>query len=201
MKLKSFSIPFVLILFITVACNNGKSTTDTTTAIDVPTTIPNANPAIVSSTTGTYFAINEVGLGSNGFVALTNFTDVPASLTGLYLCQGSACFELPDVVVAADDTVRISVGDGSGYENVIAAHATLGELRPSDGELALLVSKKIDNPQSMLVYFQWGSTPHGLTQTAIDAGLWVKGGYGPSSQNAIRLFKVPESGLWLFEEP
>ena len=41
----------------------------------------------------------------------------------------------------------------------------------------------------------------GSLQLAIDAGLWVEGGYGPSSQNATRLFKVPETGLWLFEEP
>jgi hypothetical protein len=53
----------------------------------------------------------------------------------------------------------------------------------------------------MLIYFQWGSTPHELTQLAIEAGLWVEGGYGPSSENATRLFKVAETGLWLFEEP
>jgi hypothetical protein len=150
---------------------------------------------------GTFFSINEVGLGPNGFVTLTNFTDVPASLAGLYLCQGHACFELPDVVVDAGETVRIAVGDGAGYEGVVATHATLGELHPSDGEIALLVSPELDDPQALLVYFQWGSTPHDRTQTAIDAGLWVKGGYGPSSQNATRLFKVEETGLWLFDEP
>ena len=53
----------------------------------------------------------------------------------------------------------------------------------------------------MTVYFQLGSTPHALTQSAIESGLWVEGGYGPSSQNATRLFKVLETGLWLFEEP
>ncbi len=53
----------------------------------------------------------------------------------------------------------------------------------------------------MTVYFQWGSTPHELIQRAIDAGLCIEGGYGPSSQNATRLYKVAESGLWLFEEP
>jgi hypothetical protein len=150
---------------------------------------------------GTFFAINEVGLGPNGFVALTNFTDSPASLAGLYLCQGSECFELPQAVVDAGKTVRIAVGDGAGHEGVVATRATLGELRPSDGEIALLASPKPDDPQAMLVYFQWGSTPHDLTQTAIDAGLWLEGGYGPSSENASRLFKVAESGLWLFEEP
>jgi hypothetical protein len=150
---------------------------------------------------GTFFAINEVGLGPDGFVALTNFTEVPASLAGLYLCQGSDCFELPDVVVEAGQTVRIAAGDGAGHENVVAKGGAVGDLRPPDGEIALYEAAEAGGPGQMTVYFQWGSTPHDLTQTAIDAGLWVEGGYGPSSQNATRLFKVPESGLWLFEEP
>jgi hypothetical protein len=29
----------------------------------------------------------------------------------------------------------------------------------------------------------------------------VEGGYGPSSTNATRVFKDPNSGLWLFDEP
>ncbi len=160
-----------------------------------------AAPAQVSSTTGTFFAINEVGLGQNGYVALTNFTDIPASLQGLYLCQGVECFKLPDVVVAAGATVRIATGDGSGLDDVVATHATTGELRPTDGEIALATTSKPDDPTSLLLYFQWGSTPHELTRKAVKAGLWVQDGYGPSSQNATRLFKDEKTGLWLFEEP
>lgn len=158
-------------------------------------------PARTNARTGSFFAINEVGLGPEGYVALTNFTDVPASLGGLYLCQGAQCFELPNVTVDPGETARVTVGDRAGRGDVIATGATLGELRSSDGEIALLASPDVEDPEAILVYFQWGSTPHALTQTAIDAGLWVEGGYGPSSQNAARLFKVEESGLWLFEEP
>lgn len=165
------------------------------------TSLSQAEPAHVSSNTGTFFAINEIGLGQNGYVTLTNFTDIPASLEGLYLCQGVACSELPDVVVDAGATVRIASGDGTGLENVVATHAALGELRPSDGEIALATSAKPDDPQSLLLYFQWGSDPHELTKTAVETGLWVKGGYGPSSQNATRLFKDEKTGLWLFDEP
>jgi len=198
MKTKSrFFLP-VLILLITTACISGQPNTNVNVAT---ANAPQEGPVKLSSATGTYFSINEVGLGPNGFVALTNFTDVPTSLAGLYLCQGHACFELPDTVVGPGETVRIAVGDGSGRENVVATHAAIGKLQPSDGEIALLASKEPDNPKAMFVYFQWGSTPHQLTQTAIDAGLWVEGGYGPSSTNATRLFRVPETGLWLFEEP
>lgn len=172
--------------------------------VDEPSATPTSvtpGPASVSAGMSSFFAVDEVGLGPNGYVALTNFTDAPTSLEGLYLCQGSDCFELPEVVVAAGETARIAVGNGAGHENVVATGATLGQLRPADGEIALLASSETDDPGQMLVYFQWGSTPHALTQTAIDAGLWVKGGYGPSSENATRLYKVPESGLWLFDEP
>jgi hypothetical protein len=192
-------ILFILgfLLLIGAACG-GENAAGEATAAPVPS---EAQPAKISSGTGSFFAINEVGLGPNGFVALTNFTDVPASLAGLFLCQGSACFELPDRAVNAGQTVRIAVGDGAGYEGVVATRATLGELRPSDGEIALGTSPQLDEPGAMLVYFQWGSTPHDLTQLAIDAGLWVKGGYGPTSESATRLYKVAETGLWLFEQP
>jgi hypothetical protein len=195
---RTFYLLFLGLFLIMVSACAGVNPTDAPSASPAST---GAAPARASSRTGTFFAINEVGLGPNGFVALTNFTDAPASLAGLHLCQGAECFELPDGVVNAGETVRIAVGDGSGVEGVVATRATLGELRPSDGEIALVASPELADPQAMLVYFQWGSTPHDLTQLAIDAGLWVEGGYGPSSKNASRLFKVAESGLWLFEEP
>lgn len=166
----------------------------------VTPTSPGEAPAGDNPWRGTYFSINEVGLGENGYVSLTNYTDVSTSLEGLYLCQGSDCYALPDEVVGAGQTVRIAVGDGQGLEAVITTRATLGELRPADGEIALFDSQDFDDPDSMTVYFQWGSTPHALTEMAIESGLWIEGGYGPSSQNATRLYRVPESGLWLFEE-
>jgi len=184
-------------LLITTSCTGPSPTENVANAPSIST----PGPAKGSLGTGAYFAINEVGLGANGFVALTNFTDQPANLAGLYLCQGFNCFELPDVTVAAGETVRIAVGDGAGLEDVVASHATLGDLRPSDGEIAMLNSQNPKDPKAMFAYLQWGSTPHDLTQIAIDNGLWVQGGYGPSSDIATRLFRVPETGLWLFDEP
>jgi hypothetical protein len=195
---RTFYLLFLAVFPIMVGACAGGNPTDAPSASATSTA---AAPAKSASGSGTFFAINEVGLGPNGFVALTNFTDVPASLAGLYLCQGSDCFALPDAVVDAGKTARIAVGDGAGHEGVVATRATLGELRPSDGEIALVASPEVDDPGAIFVYFQWGSTPHELTQLAIDAGLWVAGGYGPSSPNATRLFKVAETGLWLFEEP
>jgi hypothetical protein len=33
---------------------------------------------------------------------------------------------------------------------------------------------------------------------AIDAGLWIKGSFAPTADNATRLFRN-EGGLWLFD--
>ena len=191
MKRNSFFLACIILVLIFTACQISK------TDEDIPTL---GTPVTVSGGTGSFFSINEVGLGSNGFIALTNFTDVPANLTSLYLCQGSACFALPDEKVAPGETVRISNGNGEGVENVVATHASIEKLQPSDGEIALYASTDIEDPKEMLVYLQWGSTPHEYTDVAVEAGLWIVTGYAPTSANATRLFRVEESGLWLFEE-
>lgn len=191
--------PFYLLglfLLITTACiSQNPPEVDSITPSAPPTTAAKSGTRM-----STFFSIDEVGLGPDGFVALTNFTDVPASLAGLSLCQGTQCFQLPDQTVAPDKTVRIAVGAGTGLGDVAAVHATLGELRPADGEIALYASPDNQEPKQMLDYLQWGSTPHALTADAIQAGLWVKDSYAPSSKNATRLFKVKETGLWLFDE-
>lgn len=195
MKKTLFQIICLIFLLISTACqglNESGAKSGSSGFVLEPGEIVKGN--------GTYFTVNEVGVGENGYVSLTNYTDVPAGLLGLYLCQGRDCFPLPDVIVESESTVRIAVGDGRGIEDVVATNATFGELRPTDGEIALLNSDDYDDPKAIAVYFQWGSNPHILTRTALEAGLWVEGGYGPTSDNATRLFKVEESGLWLFEE-
>lgn len=89
---------------------------------------------------GSFLAINEIVLGPQGYVALTNFTNVPVTAKGLYLCQGAECFALPEAVIEAGETARVAVGDGEGLEGVIASNATIGELKPADGEVALFSS-------------------------------------------------------------
>ena len=141
---------------------------------NVPTQAP-TQAAVSRSGSGSLFAINEVGVGSNGYVALTNFTDQPANLGGLFLCQGAKCFALPDAAVAPKTTVRVAVADGTGLDRVVATGATIGELRPSDGEVALYTSRDVKDPKAMLVDLEWGSSPLDNTQTAIDSGLWING--------------------------
>lgn len=193
MKRIRLLLVIVLVLLFATACGSPEN--------GEPTAAPTATrQPVVSGTTGSLLAIHEIGLGPEGWVSLTNFTDVSVGTEGLYLCQGSDCFALPDVEVAAGETARVAVGRGSDLEGVIATKATLGELRPSDGEIAIFGSQAYDDPKALLVYLQWGSTPHALTSLAVEAGLWFETSYAPTSANATRLYRVEESGLWLFEE-
>jgi hypothetical protein len=201
MKRYTLILVFLVLLLAIAACGNPDNGGEVTPAVtSQPAAEATSKPAAVSGATGSFFAIYEVGLGPDGYISLTNFTDVPVSTGGLTLCQGSDCFALPDAEVAAGEVARVAVGDGSGLEGVIATEATLGELRPTDGEIAIYASQEYDDPKALLAYLQWGSTPHDLTGVAVEAGLWFETSYAPTSANATRLYRVEESGLWLFEE-
>jgi hypothetical protein len=115
----------------------------------------------------------------------------------LFLCQEGGCADLPDVIVEGGSAARIGVGDGAGIENVVMANADL-ELAPANGEVALLSTSEVD-ARFMWAYLEWGSTPHALTPTAVEAALWINGSYAPSSANATRLWQR-EGGWWVFDE-
>ncbi len=196
------SVILVLVAIVGAACSGsndadpGTTTAVAPTIIASETTIPVQTQPIGASS---FFAIDEVGLGPDGYISLTNFTDVPVTLAGLFLCQRPNYVELPDAVVEPGSTVRVAVGDGNGLENVVMTNAALGILSPSDGEIALYTSRDFENPAAIIEYLEWGSTPHGRTSVAIEAGLWPEGSYAPTAETATRLFRVEESGLWLFE--
>jgi hypothetical protein len=200
MKYTTIIVIFLLFSLMLAACGGSDKTSEATappkTASSGETTTKVQRQPLGSSS---FFAINEVGLGPEGYVSLTNFTDVPVTLDGLYLCQSSECFQLPDVAVEGGDTVRVAAGDGAGVDNVVATNATFGELNPSDGEIALFTSQNLDDPEAIIEYVQWGSTPHGHTAVAVEAGIWPATGFGPSADYATRVFRRERDGLWLFE--
>ena len=146
---------------------------------------------------GAFFTISEVGLGDNGWVTLTNFTDQPANIGGAFVCQASACVDLPDAVVEPGRSVRVGVGTGEGLGDLLIREAPL-DLAASDGEVAIYASGDPANGQAIRAYLEWGSTPHALTPDAVAAGLWLDGSYAPSGPGATRLFQ-DENGLWLWE--
>ena len=180
--------------FALSACGGSSEAQPTTAGGNGTTTVVHATT--VSRVQAT-FSIEEIGLGSNGYVTLDNFTGVRESLGGLVVCQGSHCQKLSAVQVAPGKRVRIAVGDGKGVKHVVATGADLGPLDPSDGEVAVYANGDAQHPQDIVNYVQWGSTPHARTADAVKAGLWLRTAYAPTGPKAVRLYKRP-SGLWLF---
>ena len=181
-----------------VACGDDSDSGDdgtTASATGTPVTV-SGSPRVLKDE-GFNFDIKEVGLGSDGYVALRNYVDVPSSLTGLYLCQPPDCVELPDVEIQPGEVAVIAVGEGDGLDGVVMTNADL-TLTPADGEVALYASQDVENKDDLRVYLQWGLTPHAGTEVAQAAGLWGTG-WAPSSEGATRLFRN-EGGLWLFDE-
>jgi hypothetical protein len=183
-----------------VVCTLALAGCSTTTPSGAPSGVPSPgsfNPGDASDV-GRYFKISEVGLGDDGWVTLVNYTDTPASLATLFLCQAGGCVDLPDYNVAAGAAARIAVGDGNGLADVAMTGADL-DLPSPDGEIALFSTDDIDDPNGMRAYLEWGTTPHELTDMAIANAIWLDGSYAPTSAVATRLFQN-DSGLWLFDE-
>lgn len=166
------------------------SSTPAATAAGTPT--PHRGDGV-----GFYLSIEEVGLGPEGYVTIKNFTETAINIGDLYICQPPRCTKLPEAVIEPGATGRIAVGDGAGIENVVAKNVPL-QLLPHDGEVAIYGSEKVDDPSAIRAYFEWGSTPHGATATAIKAALWVEGSYAPTAEQATRLYRT-DANLWVFE--
>lgn len=202
-------IAAVLLMAVSVAACSGDDADESTTT-DAPTTtsVEATTSTASAETTSTiqrqpegasaFFSIDEVVLGPEGYVTLNNFTDVAVTLGGLHLCQGPTCFALPDEAVESGGNAYVAVGEAPDVDGTIVIGATIGALRPPDGELALYVTDP-DDPEKLVAYMQWGSTPHDRTEQAIAKGLWLEGSYAPSGDNAVRLYRDLDSGLWLWD--
>ncbi|HEY4668225.1 MAG TPA: hypothetical protein VIH05_00465 [Tepidiformaceae bacterium] len=156
------------------------------------TATPHRGPGV-----GFYVSIEEVGLGPNGYVTIKNFTETAINIGDLYICQPPRCTRLPEAVMQPGTVGRIAVGDGAGIENVVAKNVPL-QLAPSDGEVAIFGSEKVDDPAAIRAYFEWGATPHAATAVAIKAALWVEGSFAPTGERATRLYRT-EANLWVWD--
>jgi hypothetical protein len=185
---------FAVLVAIAVAvtsCSDGSSaeTTSSTPSRAV------SDPAY----SGAFFEIVVINFEEEPYVELHNFTDSSSTVRGMVLTQPPSSFVLPDVEVAPGETVKVAVGSGSGLEGLVIQNAELGELRPEDGEIAVFSSDDLNDPEAMLIYLQWGKTPHDLTDMAIGAGRWVEHAWAPSGPSAIRIFVDQDTGLWLWD--
>ena len=153
----------------TIAPDATSSTLATTTNAETTTSAP--------SLSGARFVLTSVSLGDGGMVVITNIGDTAGNLAGHFLCQRPSYFGIPDVEVPPGQFVAISTG-GSGFlpppdAIIIDVIATIGTLSPGDGEVALYKSGNFGSSSDILSYVEWGSSGHGRSSVAVDAGIWT----------------------------
>lgn len=112
-------------------------------------------------------------------IVITNVGDVTGNLAGHFLCQRPAYFAIPDVEVPPGQFVAISTG-GTVFQPppdaiTIDQVATIGTLRPGDGEVGLYDSGNFGASTDILSYVEWGSSGHGRSSVAVKAGIWSDG--------------------------
>ena len=184
---------FVLCCSLLLAgCGSGSSSSQSSTEAGTST----GSTQTAAKNAQAVVSVDEIGLGANGYVTLLNFTDQPQRLRGLRLCQEKKCADLPDVTVKPGARARVATGQGKGISSVVMTDAGLGELKTSNGEVALF-AKNDEGDRQLVTFLEWGSTPHEHTSEAIADGLWAKGSYAPTAPTAVRLYQK-SGGLWVF---
>lgn len=145
--------------------------TTTSAAVEATTSTP--------SPSGAHFVLTSVSLGDGGMIVITNVGDATGNLAGHFLCQRPAYFAIPDVEVPPGQFVAISTG-GTVFQPppdaiTIDQVATIGTLRPGDGEVGLYDSGNFGASTDILSYVEWGSSGHGRSSVAVKAGIWSDG--------------------------
>ena len=152
--------------------------TDTTAAEDTTTTT-----AAAERSPRARFAFTEVGLGPLGSVLIQNVGDAPGSLAGHWLCQRPSYHELPDVELQPGEVAHVFV---TGHDEMFGTRsgavavegiANTGPFDPESGEIGLYGSNDFGSADAIVSYVEWGSSDHGRSGTAVEAGIWAIGGF------------------------
>ena len=184
---------FAVLTLIVAACGTaGETATTTTTDSEPTTTVASETATSIAGTTtsapaeetttttppvsGARFVLTSVSFGDGGMVVITNIGDEAGNLAGNFLCQRPSYFAIPDVEVPAGGFVAISTG-GSVFlpppgAITIDEIAAIGTLKPVDGEVGLYTSALFGSATDIISYVEWGSSGHGRSSVAVEAGIW-----------------------------
>lgn len=128
------------------------------------------------------FAISRVIFGDNGYVSVTNVGSDAGNLEGWQLCQRPAYYAIGSVEVAAGETVHFTDGNVPGLSGqVIDAGGRFGPLQDSGGEMGLYADNSFGSSASIRSYVEWGSSPHGRSSVAWQAGIWPQDAFVESA--------------------
>ena len=151
-----------------------EETTDTTEVRSIDTA-PEPDP---ESKLTAEIVITQVVFGDGGYVVITNVGGAPGSIGGYALCQRPSYFTLPDIELAPFESVWVAAGDGTALTAtsavaVIPAFGSLSSFNQDDGEMGLYTSPDFGSADAMVSYVEWGSSGHGRSSVAVEAGLWA----------------------------
>jgi hypothetical protein len=202
---------------VVVACSDDTASTTAATAAPAATT-PSATtqapaattaitqaPVVTTAPTTTGLQIVQVGFDTSfqeGWVLLQNTGSTSVAIGGYFLCQRPSYFALPDVTIPAGDVLWIGVAGPVDAQPTFGANGAIGSFDPSGGEVGLYSSNSFEDANSMLSYVEWGSTGHGRSSVAVNAGIWGAGDFVPvlgSLTGAIIVIESaapPGAGNW-----
>ncbi len=143
---------------------------------------PDTTPAGATTDPGAFddavFVVSEVVFGADGYVAVTNIGSGPGSLDRHQICQRPSYFAIDDVTVTAGETVYFAAGSSTGLDGqVFEAGSGFGRLTASSGEIGLYSSRSFDSSDDIVSYVEWGSSGHGRSSVAVEAGIWAAGDF------------------------
>lgn len=177
----------------TTAPSGTTSTRPTTTLAPTTTLLPPPEAA---------FALTQVVFGEHGYVEVANYGGMPGDPGGHWLCKEPDDFQIPSVELEPGEALWVAAGDGQAQqgsvgidtEAVIPAEGELGTFDRESGEFGLYGEPTFDDPAEAVSYVEWGESSHGCSQAAIQAGVWVEGGFvaiGPDSFGIVATTTPP----------
>lgn len=173
-------ITLTALLFVVAACGDSGDESDAPPADIPPETTSAGGGDDGGAIAAGGLALTAVEFGEGGFVEVTNTGDAPVSTAGHWLCQRPSYFELPEVELGPGESIRIAAGDEADQGDAVqvaAAGGSLGSFTADDGEMGLYSSRDFGSPSAIVSYVEWGSSGHGRSGTAVDAGIWSDGGF------------------------
>lgn len=116
------------------------------------------------------FAISRIDFEA-GVVTITNVGGAAADPDGMFVCNRPTYVPLPAGEVAPGDSVEIET-DRLGID-------------ADGGEVGLYLTGSFSSADDMVSYVEWGSSGHGRSSVAVEAGLWEEGAALDAGASAI----------------
>lgn len=127
-------------------------------------------------------------------IVITNIGGGPGNLGGHWLCQQQDYYEIPAVELEPLESVAIDAG-GQDFSpppgaKTVDEVATIGDLRPSDGEIGLYRSNDFESSDAIVSYVEWGASSHGRSSVAVAAGIWSEGSFVATDGSSTSILAV-----------